>query len=88
MKKASANFPFLKTKMIYVVSAMLASTVALFIYILFNQGFSWLALLLLMPSPIIAYSIWKTTKVNLDVLERMENVLKLTNNGEIGRSVV
>ena len=83
MKKASANFPFLKTKMIYVVAAMLASTVALFIYILFNQGFSWLALLLIMPSPIIAYSIWKTTKQNLDALERMENVLKLTNNGEL-----
>lgn len=83
MKKVSANFPFLKTRIFYVVAAMLLSTFALFVYILFTQGFSWLALLLLMPSPLIAYNIWRTTKQNLDVLERIETVLKLTNNGEL-----
>jgi len=83
MKKVSANFPFLKTKINYVVAGILISTAALFTFIIFNQGFSWLALILAMPSPIIAYFIRRTTNQNLDALERIETVLKLTNNGEM-----
>lgn len=83
MKKASANFPFLKTKMNYVIIAMLVSTLALFAFVLLTQGFSWTALSLVLPSPVIAYSIWRTASQNIIVLERIEEVLKLTNDGEL-----
>ena len=83
MRKVSANIPFLKTQVAYTVAGIFFCTGALFTFILFNIGFSWIALSLVTPLPVLAYKIWTTTKRNLDVLQRMEEVLVLTNRGEL-----
>lgn len=83
MKKANANIPFLKTRVTYAITGILFSTFALFVFILLKLGFSWWALGFTIPMPIIAYYIWKTAQQNLDVLQRMEDVLTLTNRGEL-----
>lgn len=82
MSSSSSNIPFLRTRVNYAVSGILASTSALFIYILLVHGFSWLAFGLLIPLPIIAFDIWHTTNQYLELLTRLEEVLKLTNKGE------
>ena len=83
MSKVSSNIPFLKARVNYAVSGVLLSALALLIYCLMVQGFSWIALGLTIPQPIIAWYILKTTKQNLDVLARIEAVLTLTNQGEL-----
>ena len=83
MNKVSANIPFLKTRVNYAVTGILLPSLALFTYCLIKDGFSWIAFGLTLPLPLIAFYIWKTTKQNLDVLERMGEVLTLTNQGEL-----
>lgn len=83
MSRANANIPFLKTRVKYAVTGILFFALALFAYCLVAIGFSWVALMLTIPHPVIAWYIWKTAKQNLDVLERMEEVLVLTNQGEL-----
>jgi len=83
MNNSSANIPFLKTRVTYAVVGILFSGAALFAYILFEKGFSWLALGLTLPLPLVAFYIWQTAKQNLDVLESMEKVLQSTNRGEL-----
>ena len=83
MKKVSANIPFLRSQVTYLVTSIVFFTSGLFVYILVTQGFSWLALGLTLPLPFLAYKTWTTAKRNLDVLQRMEDVLVLTNRGEL-----
>ncbi|QPK62766.1 CZB domain-containing protein [Methylomonas sp. LL1] len=83
MSKVSSNIPFLKTRVNYAVAGILLSTLALFTFCLLGHGFSWIALGLSVPLPAIAFYIWKTAQQNLDVLARMEEVLVLTNRGEL-----
>jgi len=52
-------------------------------YFLIVSGFSWGALALALPLPIIAFYVWKTAQRNLDALERIEQVLVCTNRGEL-----
>ncbi|WP_446809617.1 methyl-accepting chemotaxis protein [Methylomonas sp. 2BW1-5-20] len=80
---SNANIPFLKTKLNYAVAAILISSCAIFTYILLQKDLHWLALVLLIPLPIVAFYIRQTGKQALDVLERVECVLKNTNRGEL-----
>ncbi|AEG02491.1 methyl-accepting chemotaxis protein [Methylomonas methanica] len=83
MSQSNANIPFLKTRVSYAVAGILFFALALFGYYSFSMGFSWVALALTLPHPLIAWYIRKTAKQNLDVLQRMETVLLLTNRGEL-----
>lgn len=80
---SNANIPFLKTKLNYAASTILFSFSALFAYIQLQQGLSWLALAFLIPLPIVAFYLWHGGRQALEVLERVENVLKSTNRGEL-----
>lgn len=81
--KTSSNIPFLKSKLNYAVGSILFSSTAIFAYILLEQGFSWLALGLLIPLPLVAFDLWQTGKQSLLVLERIEEVLRHTNEGQL-----
>ncbi len=81
--KTSENIPFLKTKVNYTVAFIVLLSGALLAYIQMVQGFSWIAFGLIMPLPIAAFYIWKTAKHNLDIVQRMEDVLMATNRGEL-----
>lgn len=83
MSRVSANIPFLKTRINYAVFGILLSCASLFTFILLEHGFSWLAVGLAIPLPIIAFDIWQTARQNLEVLQRMEEVLLRTNEGEL-----
>ncbi len=80
---SNANIPFLRTKLNYAVAAILASVLAAFVYSVIAFGFSWIMLVLLLPLPLVALVAWQTGRQSLLVLERMEDVLKHANKGEI-----
>lgn len=83
MSRVSANIPFLKTKVNYAVAGILFSALTLLLYCMISNGFSWVAIVLSIPHPLIAWYIWKTAEQNLDALQRIEAVLTLTNQGEL-----
>ena len=83
MSRVSANIPFLKTRVNFAVSGIVLFGFAQLAYSSIAGGFSWVALALVLPLPVIAFYIWKTTRRNLDVLERIEHVLTCTNRGEL-----
>lgn len=83
MSRVSANIPFLKTKVNYAVAGILFSALTLLLYCMISNGFSWIAIVLSIPHPLIAWYIWKTAEQNLDALQRIESVLTLTNQGEL-----
>lgn len=83
MSRVSANIPFLKTKVSYAITGIVLSALSLLIYCLIMNGFSWTAIVLSIPHPIIAWLIWKTAAQNLEALERIEKVLERTNQGEL-----
>lgn len=83
MSRASANIPFLRTRVNYAVTGIVLSALALLSYSLMASGFSWIPIALSIPHPIIAWYVWKHTKQNLNVLARLEEVLLRTNNGEL-----
>ncbi len=83
MNKISSNIPFLRTKVSYAATGIILFSLAQLAYTLISHGFSWLALILAVPLPLIASEVWKTAQRNLEVLERMENVLLCTNRGEL-----
>jgi hypothetical protein len=80
---SNANIPFLRTKLNYAVAATVLFAVAAFIYTLINHGFSWLMLGLLLPLPVVALDAWQAGKQCLLVLERIEEVLRHTNQGQL-----
>lgn len=88
MSRVSANIPFLKTRVNYAVTGILFFALAFFAHHTFKMGFSWVALALTIPHPLIAWYIWKTAAQNLDVLERMEQVLIFTNQGELHHRII
>lgn len=81
--RTSANIPFIKTRVKYAITAILLSSSALFCYSLSVSGFSWLAFGLILPLPLAALEIWITSKKNLDIIARIENVLRCANRGEL-----
>lgn len=83
MTKVSANIPFLRTMVNYAVTGIVLFSLAQLAYSLIANGFSWIALILALPSPLIAYEVWKTAQRKLEVLERIEHVLVCTNRGEL-----
>ena len=83
MNRVSANIPFLKTRVNYAVAGIVLFALAQPAYVAIAYGVSWWALALALPLPIIALGMWKTAQRNLDVLERIEQVLVRTNRGEL-----
>jgi methyl-accepting chemotaxis protein len=80
---SNANIPFLRTKLNYAVATILISALASFGYTMVVHGFSWLALGLLLPLPLVALDAWQAGKQCLLILERIEEVLKHTNQGQL-----
>ncbi|MGY6277456.1 methyl-accepting chemotaxis protein [Methylomonas sp. MgM2] len=83
MSRVSANIPFVRTQVNYAVGGIVFFALAQLACSLTLGGFSWAALVLAIPLPVIAFGVWKITQRNLDVLERMEQVLICTNRGEL-----
>ena len=81
--KTSAHIPFLKTRVNYTVAGILVFSGLLYAYLLFAHGFSWIVLALMIPLPVAALDIWRNAKQNLDIIDRMEEVLRSTNRGEL-----
>lgn len=83
MSRISANIPFLQQRMLYSVLGLFLATIALAIDIATSQGFSWTSICLLLPVPIIAIDIWRSSGRTFDALNRIERVLRATNQGEL-----
>lgn len=83
MSHISANIPFVQQRVNYAVAGIVLSTMALFAYIVITHGFSWLALGLTVPLPMIAFEIWRNTSHILEALSKIEQVLRATNQGEL-----
>lgn len=83
MSRVSANIPFIRTRVNYAVAGIVLFALAQSAYTLIVHGFSWVIPALALPLFIIAFGVWKTAQRNLDVLERMEQVLACTNQGEL-----
>lgn len=83
MRHVSANIPFLRQRTLYAVAGIFLVTVALLIRVIVTQGFSWLAVVLILPLPLIGLDIWRNTSRMLEALSRIEDVLLATNAGEL-----
>lgn len=83
MSHISANIPFVQQRVNYSVAGIVLSTLTLFTYVVITQGFSWLALGLAVPLPLIALDIWRNSSHMLEALNKIELVLRSTNQGEL-----
>ncbi len=83
MSRVSANIPFVRTRINYAATGMVLFSSAQLIYALLNGAFSWWLVLITLPLLLIAFDVWKTSRQNLDALERIRDVLVRTNRGEL-----
>ena len=79
---ASANIPFLKTKMSYAIGSLIGLSITIFLFSLYQEGFSWTILILCIGLILISLFIHSTTNNNLQVMHRLQDVLLKTNQGE------
>ncbi|NOQ16964.1 MAG: chemotaxis protein [Methyloprofundus sp.] len=82
-KNQNANIPFLKSKVIYAVGTIIFLSLSIFATHYYLSGFSWLVLVQSLILIVISLFIYSTAKGNLFVLERMQEVLLKTNDGEL-----
>jgi methyl-accepting chemotaxis protein len=82
-KNQNANIPFLKSKVIYAVSAIIFLSISLFSTHYYLSGFSWLVLTQSLILIVISLFIYSTAKNNLFAIERLHEVLLQTNDGEL-----
>lgn len=83
MKNSNANIPFLVTKLNYSVAGIFLLTFALFGFCTYQYGFSWLILILSIPVLIIAGHLKYITQQHFEVLDKMQDVLLRTNQGDL-----
>lgn len=87
MSHISANIPFLRQRMDYALGAILFLSIAQFIYMLAIQKPGWLTLLLIMPTPFVAWHVRQSVNRIINGIERIEHVLQQTNQGELHHRV-
>ncbi len=80
---SNANIPFLKAKANYAVAGITFLSLANIGFCLTVSDLSWIPLLINGGLLFIAYSIWATAEYSLDVLDKMQSVLRRTNQGEL-----
>lgn len=83
MKHASANIPFLKTKINNSIFAIYFITLIGFSYNLYLVGFAWVNLIVAILLMGVAVYILKSVHVFLNALDQMQRVLLRTNQGEL-----
>ena len=83
MKHVSANIPFLRHRINYAAAGITLSALALFGYELFVHEFSWPVLALAALLILIAYDLQKKASQMIEAVERIEQVLIMTNHGEL-----
>lgn len=83
MKHSSANIPFLKSKINYIVVANCLIAIAIFAYYTFLHGFSLVILFLTLGLFVVAFSIRKATQRPMETIDRIQTVLLRTNQGEL-----
>jgi len=79
---ASANIPFLKTKMSYGMATLIGLSITIFISTTYLYEFSWIILIQCIGLSCTSVFIHSTTKKNLQVIQRIQDVLLKTNQGE------
>ena len=87
MAHISANILFLRQRMHYAVGSIILFSITQLAYVLMQQKLDWLLLLLALPSPVIAMNVWRKINRIIDGIERIENVLRQTNKGELHHRV-
>jgi methyl-accepting chemotaxis protein len=83
MQHSSANIPFLRTKINYAVISICFFTVIIFIYSIYQHGFSWIILVLTLPICTISFYTWRSVKKTMDVIDQIQAILLRTNEGEL-----
>ncbi len=83
MAHSSANIPFLRTKINYLVIANCLIAITIFSYSSFQYGFSWITLCLILPLFLVAFFGWKSIQKPLQAIDQIQTVLTRTNQGEL-----
>ncbi|MFK5947772.1 MAG: methyl-accepting chemotaxis protein [Methylococcales bacterium] len=83
MAHSSANIPFLKTKIYYLAIANCIIAIAIFSYISFQYGFSWIVLCLILALFLVAFFGWKSIQKPLQAIDQIQTVLLRSNQGEL-----
>lgn len=83
MKNSNANIPYLVTKVNYSVAGIFLLTIILFGFCTYQYGFSWLILMLTTPLLMIAVYLKHVAQLHLGVLDKIQNVLLHTNQGDL-----
>lgn len=83
MKNSNANIPFLVTKVNYSVAGIFLLVITLFGFCTYQYGFSWLVLILSIPVLMIAGYLKYTAQQYFEVLDKMQDVLLRTNQGDL-----
>jgi len=83
MKHSSANIPFLKTKINYIVIANILIAITIFAYYTFQHGFSWVILTLTLALFILAFCTWRSIQKPMKAISQIQSILLRTNQGEL-----
>jgi len=83
MSHSSANIPFLKNKINYIITAIILLALTNLTYCSLSSGFSWVTLIITLLLLGVSFYLSKATKPHLEVLEQMQQVLLRSNQGEL-----
>lgn len=79
----SANIPFLKSKAIYTMCSLILLAFSIFTSSLYLSGFSWFILIQCLALICVSIFAYKTISKNLLVINRIQDVLLKTNQGDL-----
>ena len=82
-KNSNANIPFLKAKVNYAVTGIIALALANDIFHSYTDGWSWVMLFFNLSLIIIATAMLRSSQRYLNVVASIQNVLLRTNKGEL-----
>ncbi len=83
MIHSSANIPFLKTKINYIVTANSLLAITVFGYSTFQYGFSWLIFAVTIALFVVSFCMWRALQKPMEAISRIQTVLLRTNEGEL-----
>jgi len=83
MTHSSANIPFLKTKINYIVIANCLLAITIFSFSTFQYGFSWVILALTTALLVVAFCMWRSIQKPMEAITRIQTILLRTNEGEL-----
>jgi len=83
MKHSSANIPFLKTKINYIVIANILIAITIFAYYTFQHGFSFIILALTLALFILAFCTRQSIQKPMEAISQIQTILLHINQGEL-----